>query len=516
MKKILFVLLAIASNLYAADTKTIYNPFTGNQDFVRSDSYIIGISSGNMLSSTNTWTGSNYFNGGNVGVGTASPIEKLSIGNGGYINLSNGAGTANRGTYITNVTGNSEFLVGVGGKPSYSSGYKITPEGTTASMLLGTAGTWQWFTNSGLTAGAQSAALTPKMYIQSDGNVGIGTSAPVSLLNVNGSLMVGGATAITTTSTSQLKVKGPDDSGATSRTCMTFGNGGYAAPSNNNAESNGDKWVFWNSAAAKGAMGFAADEFWTSLTDVGANRKITWYLGSTAPSKVMELNSTGFGIGCSPTGKFQVLATATTFFISTDGNVGIGTTSPSVQFQIGASTFAVTSAGNVGVGTLTPTDTTPTFGVSLTNDTISISTGTTAVGGGISDTGAHFVWIKNKTGHTSVKGEVVERSLDYDLAVTTSAANSATAWGICLDAGIIDGSWMRVGTNGLMQVLFENSSGNITADQAGLVITAATAGRAMYSTSPGATHDQEIGHPAVATATIGTGTLVWCFINVGR
>jgi len=42
--------------------------------------------------------------------------------------------------------------------------------------------------------------------------------------------------------------------------------------------------------------------------------------------------------------------------ITQAGNIGIGTTNPSVFFQVGSNTFAITTSGNIGIGTTNPTD----------------------------------------------------------------------------------------------------------------------------------------------------------------
>jgi hypothetical protein len=98
---------------------------------------------------------------GNVGIGTTGPDEKLTLFDG-YLRLQRVA-DAYSGTYLANKTGTNEFLIGVGGKPTYSSGYKITPDGTGAVMMLANTGSWNWYVNSGLTADTLSVALTPKM-----------------------------------------------------------------------------------------------------------------------------------------------------------------------------------------------------------------------------------------------------------------------------------------------------------------------------------------------------------------
>lgn len=74
---------------------------------------------------------------------------------------------------------------------------------------------------------------------------------------------------------------------------MTFANSGYAAPSNCGLNSDGDKWVFWNSATSyKGAIGFNTREMWFQSTDVTAAENQFRFFGGSA-SVPVELFSMG-------------------------------------------------------------------------------------------------------------------------------------------------------------------------------------------------------------------------------
>ncbi len=124
---------------------------------------------------------------GNVGVGTISPSERLTL-NGGYLRLTSGAtggDNVNLGTYMTDTTGNNEFLQSTGGKPSYSAGYRVTPSGTAATVQLNTATDFRWYTPTGLTANVVSNPLTPDM-VFTGGKLGIGTLSPTQKLTISG------------------------------------------------------------------------------------------------------------------------------------------------------------------------------------------------------------------------------------------------------------------------------------------------------------------------------------------
>ncbi len=134
--------------------------------------------------------------------------------------------------------------------------------------------------------------------------VGIGINPPPSLLGVGG-----------------------NSSAAGTRQAITIGNAGFGVPTAEGTPSNGDKLVLWNDAATtyKAGIGLnAANELWLQSSGNNANNKITFYTSnaSTAPSQKMMIDS--------------------------NGNVGIGTTSPQRKLDV---------AGDLQVGGATPSGT---------------------------------------------------------------------------------------------------------------------------------------------------------------
>ena len=111
--------------------------------------------------------------GGNVGIGTTSPTEVLqTIGN---INTSNGGNSAGAGGYLS---------FGISSLPSY------TPMSEVKGYLENAAGTELQgglaFLTRSYAGGASGQVMTEKMHISSAGNVGIGTTGPISSLDIRG------------------------------------------------------------------------------------------------------------------------------------------------------------------------------------------------------------------------------------------------------------------------------------------------------------------------------------------
>ena len=113
--------------------------------------------------------------GGNVGIGTANPVDLLTVGDGtAATGISvNGANSGSNGAYIWGLaSGAREWLV---------SSLRGWTGGGTLGLGVGTIGAVPF---------AVFTSLTERMRIDSNGNVGIGTSSPQYLLSVNGQIGV--------------------------------------------------------------------------------------------------------------------------------------------------------------------------------------------------------------------------------------------------------------------------------------------------------------------------------------
>ena len=136
--------------------------------------------------------GTIYYNGGNVGIGTASPSERLEVGDGtGPTGIAiNGANSAASGAYIWGkAAGTHEWLV---------SSLRGWLGGGVAGLGVGTisATPYAFFTNT-----------SERMRIDSAGNVGIGTTNPQHRLHVAGTI---GAEEVIVSSTGADYVFHPD------------------------------------------------------------------------------------------------------------------------------------------------------------------------------------------------------------------------------------------------------------------------------------------------------------------
>lgn len=137
----------------------------------------------------------------------------------------------------------------------------------------------------------------------------------------------------------------------------------------------------------------------------------------------------------------------------------------------------------------------------------SASTGVPVVNGGtwsvpsnamITPEGGYAVKLINRTGHTSVKGEIVKASTSTAGEAILTTTGDDMPIGCVYNAGVAEGSAIWVVVAGIAEVLYDASAvtrGNW------VQTSAATAGRADGSSgsSPGVAHFREIGH-AIASA----------------
>ncbi len=146
---------------------------------------------------------------------------------------------------------------------------------------------------------------------------------------------------------------------------------------------------------------------------------------------------------------------------------------------------------------------------------VSASNKVVAIGSDTS-TGERGLLVKmiNRTGHASVKGEIVAASTATDKEVILQA-NEYDAIGVVQEAGVAEGSEMWVWMPGsVCQVLYKNS---VAATRGYVLLAADTDGRgidiAVPSSNPVvAEHFKECGH-VMESKGAGTNVLVLCCIH---
>jgi hypothetical protein len=217
---------------------------------------------------------------GNVGIGTNSPTFLLQVNGTGYFNS------------------NVQFFP--------QDGFRFTSVSAVSAMRFGSAftgeSTAEWAYNRAgavatLSIGATGSALTEIMRAQSNGNVGIGTSSPVSRLDVNGDLKTGNTVRI-----------GLADA---NNTIVNIGEG-----------ATGNKFAI---------IDFIAD---TTYTDYGC--RVGRY--NNGPNGTSELQHRGTGalsINAFDAG-VVLLQTQNTerMRVTSGGDVGIGATAPGTRLQV--------------------------------------------------------------------------------------------------------------------------------------------------------------------------------------
>jgi prepilin-type N-terminal cleavage/methylation domain-containing protein len=130
---------------------------------------------------------------GNVGIGTAGPLEPLDVQRNAETQIRFASGASGGGYLTSNDTASAWFSAGA----DWNNSTGWTARATNAGIIGVTSangGELQFYSNSGLTAGS-TLGPSLRMRINSSGNVGIGTpAAPEQRLHVNGPMIVGNST----------------------------------------------------------------------------------------------------------------------------------------------------------------------------------------------------------------------------------------------------------------------------------------------------------------------------------
>ena len=285
--------------------------------------------------------------GGNVGIGTTSPSQKLEV-SGGIL----GGPVYTTSRFIVNSTaspGISDISLG-----SYVGGSWLnTPASTTGYLSVGGSAAFSysssnliWYTDSG-------SGITEKMRITAAGNVGIGTTSPDTLLTVNGASGTKSFSLINSTGSTRADFTVTENSGLT----IDFNEGATARALS--LSSAGSSRLFITSAGNVGigttspsekltvlgsdATTFQGAGIYNSYTYGNADKAESRFnLGKLEGSTYQPMGA----IGAFPTDNTNSANGILSFYtrtsqsvtekmrITSGGNVGIGTTSPAEKLHV--------------------------------------------------------------------------------------------------------------------------------------------------------------------------------------
>jgi hypothetical protein len=293
---------------------------------------------------------------GNVGIGTTNPGSyKLNVNGNGYIGTQLNIGTGLTTPAFTMVTGagsNKVFTSDGSGNASWEdlgTVGGVTGSGTehylpiwlSGGSSLGDSSIYESDNNIGI--GGTAPATSPSLYVGADGNVGIGTTSPNEKLAVDGNIIAN---------------KFITGTGGTNKTTIQkTGISSFETIIDN------EQWIMKNHRISSGAwsrniMNFnnASDSSYFKIGAYGLGQTVYYaYLGEMYNNALLKFSTTNtednvnrLGIGLTGTTKPSALVDVagalkidTSGTLTTTGNVGIGTTSPTAVLHLKAGTATV-------------------------------------------------------------------------------------------------------------------------------------------------------------------------------
>ena len=306
-------------------------------------------------------TGYSWFNGGNVGIGTTSPNEKLHV-NGGATNVVANFESTDAKVYISfkdNTTTNTDTVF-------------LGAEGNNMTFYVG-------------------SASSERMRIDSSGNVGIGTTAPGYKLEVQGDFYTNGTNGALTTASSQSNLYLLNLT-RTSTSLITAGSVGIGTTSPAQkldvvgkmkisddiilAQTNGR--IDYDNGVSSGALRFFSTSGNSERMRITSGGNVG--IGTTSPSSNLEVVGDAYIYDSSVTASGLRIDTGTAnlvklrvgypgawvnadvqiqsstasgldagIYLKAGGNVGIGTTSPSHKLHVAADRILVENITNAGI-----------------------------------------------------------------------------------------------------------------------------------------------------------------------